>query len=73
MKPSLPQRQLPQKFCRCIKKVRKTLKGDRAAKESRAIAICVTSVLQKKRGRTLKKFKCGGKKPLLETQGIGPR
>ena len=69
---------LPQKFCRCIKKVRKTLKGSRAqaqaqtqrqAKESRAIAICVTSVLQKKRGRTLKKFKCG-KKPMLETHGI---
>ena len=74
---------LPQKFCGCIKKVRKTLKGSRAppsqqpplrqaqaqAKESRAIAICVTSVLQKKRGRTLKKFKCG-KKPMLETQSM---
>jgi hypothetical protein len=60
---------LPKKFCGCIKKVRKTLKGRRAAKESRAIAICVSSMLKKKRGRTLKKFKCG-KKPMLETQRL---
>jgi hypothetical protein len=60
---------LSRKFCRCIKKVRKTvrMRGDRRAKEGRAIAICVRSVLQKKRGMTLKKFKCG-RKPLLEVQ-----
>jgi hypothetical protein len=60
---------LPRKFCRCIKKVRKTLKGRRKAKEGRAIAICVSSVLQKKRGVTLKRFKCRGR-PALNTQRL---
>ena len=57
----------PNHFCGCIKKVRKTLKnGTRKAKESRAIAICVKSVLQS-RGRTLKSFRCG-KPAFLKTQ-----
>lgn len=56
------------KFCACIKKVRKTIKGNykKQQKESRAIAICVKSVIQS-RGRTLKKFKCG-KNAKLVTQ-----
>jgi hypothetical protein len=56
-----------QKFCKCIKSVKKTLKAPRS--EGRAIAICVASMLQKKQGRTLRKFKCGAK-PLLETQPL---
>lgn len=56
-----------QKFCRCIKSVRKTLKNrPGSTKEQGAIAVCVKSVVQK-RGRTLKTFKCG-KKPRLVTQ-----
>ncbi len=62
---------LAEKFCSCIKKVRKTVKArgksqSRRAKESAAIGICVRSVLGK-RGRTLKKFTCR-KKPKLQTQ-----
>jgi len=45
------------------------LKGRRKAKESRAISICVSSVLQKKRRITLKSFKCRGK-PKLITQTL---
>ena len=70
------------KLCRCIAAVRaktpktrgrraqkaKTLKARRRAAESRAIAICVSAVLQKKRGRTLKRFSCKGAKPVLITQ-----
>jgi hypothetical protein len=41
------------RFCKCIKKVRKTIKNEKGP-----IAICVKSVLQKK-GRTLKRFTCG--------------
>jgi len=52
------------RFCSCIKKVRSTLKQ---RKGSGAIAICVTSVLQK-HGRTLKKFRCKGKKARVITQ-----
>ena len=52
------------RFCSCIKKVRKTLKQ---RTESGAIAICVKSVLQK-HGRTLKKFRCKGKKSRVITQ-----
>jgi hypothetical protein len=51
-----------ERFCSCIKKVKKTLKGNR---EGRAIAICTKSVLQS-RGRTLKKVKC--RDGILETQ-----
>lgn len=59
-------------FCRCIKKVRKTIKlrpgvkNTAAAREAAAIGVCVTSVLQTK-GKTLKRFKCG-KKMMLKTQ-----
>lgn len=66
---------LSKKFCRCIKKVRKTVKlrkGSKrgiAGKESAAIGICVKSVLQTK-GKTLRKFKCAGKNPLLQTQKL---
>jgi hypothetical protein len=42
-----------QRFCKCIKKVRKTIKNEKGP-----IAICVKSVLQKN-GRTLKRFTCG--------------
>ena len=60
------------KFCRCVKKVRKTIKLRKGvkktlkAKESAAIGVCVKSVLQTK-GRTLKRFRCG-KKMSLSTQ-----
>jgi len=51
---------LTRRFCRCIKKVRKTLKARKgSSKESGAIAVCVTSVIQgKTKKRTLKKFHC---------------
>jgi len=59
---------LTHKFCECIKKVRKTLKGTRRKdKTGRSIAICVRSVLQT-RGKTLKKFSC--RKRLLTTQPL---
>jgi hypothetical protein len=65
---------LAQRFCRCIKKVRNTvkvrkgeLKGS-AGRERAAIAICVKSVLRT-RGKTLRKFRCTGKKgAVLKTQ-----
>jgi hypothetical protein len=59
---------MAKRFCQCIKKVRKTIKGNykKQQKESRAIAICVKSVIQT-RGKTLKKFSCG-KTPKLTTQ-----
>ena len=41
------------RFCKCIKKVRKTFKNEKGP-----IAVCVKSVLWK-RNRTLKRFKCG--------------
>jgi hypothetical protein len=46
----------------------RTIKGNykKQQKESRAIAICVKSVIQT-RGKTLKKFSCG-KSPKLTTQ-----
>ena len=47
-------------FCRCVKKVKKTLKA-----EGRAIAVCTKSVLQTK-GRTLRKVRC--RDHVLETQ-----
>lgn len=59
------------KFCRCIKKVRKTVKArgkgakTAAGKEKAAIGICVKSVLGTRK-RTLYKFSC--KKGKLETQ-----
>jgi hypothetical protein len=63
---------LAKEFCRCIKKVRKTVKvrpGQNKTikgKEKAAIGICVKSVIQT-RGKTLKKFKCTPK-PYLKTQ-----
>jgi hypothetical protein len=65
-------------FCRCIKKVRKTIKlrpgvkiakskdKQTVAKEAAAIGVCVKAVLQTK-GKTLKRFRCG-KKMMLSTQ-----
>ena len=59
-------------LCRCIKKVRKTIKLRRGqnksvkSKEKAAIGICVKSVIQT-RGKTLKRFKCRPK-PYLLTQ-----
>lgn len=68
-----PPQPLAANFCRCIKKVRKTVKlrpsqknRSTKGKEKAAIAICVTSVLQTK-GKTLKRFKCRPK-PRLEVQ-----
>jgi hypothetical protein len=64
-------KQLLKKLCSCIKQVRKTVtlklkpKRIKPAKESAAIGICVTSVLQT-RGRTLKKFSC--KKKMIQTK-----
>jgi hypothetical protein len=65
---------LGKKLCRCIKKVRKTVKLRRGqnksvkSKEKAAIGICVKSVLQT-RGKTLKRFKCKSS-PYLLTQKI---
>ena len=68
------RRRLADEFCSCIKKVRRTVKLRKGsgkgpvAKESAAIAICVKSVLGS-RGRTLRKFRCTGRKgPRLQTQ-----
>ena len=65
---------LAQEFCRCIKRVRKTVKvrpgqpTTAAQREAAAIAICVQSVLQT-RGKTLKRFSCRGENgPTLTTQ-----
>ena len=61
---------LGKELCRCIKKVRKTVKlrrgqsKSRKDRESAAIGICVKSVIQT-RGKTLKKFKCNPKPYLL--------
>jgi len=63
------RRKLSERFCSCIKKVRKTFKFP---KESSAIAICVKSVIQgKSRRRTLKRFSCEGT-PKLSLQGSKP-
>lgn len=56
----LSRKLLAEKLCRCIKKVRKTVKN-------KAIGICVASVLQS-RGKTLKRFKC--RPPYLITQNL---
>jgi hypothetical protein len=61
------------KFCRCVKKVAKTVKVRKGTargnqgKESAAIAICVKSVLGS-RGRTLRKVRCTTRPRRLETQ-----
>lgn len=57
------------KFCKCIKKVKRTVRLRRGLsqnKESAAIAICTKSLLQS-HGRTLKRVRCRGA-PRLETQ-----
>ena len=55
-----------ERFCSCIKKVKKTLKARKGSTpEQGAIAICTKSVLQSK-GRTLKKVQC--RDGILETQ-----
>ena len=57
------------KFCRCVKGVRRTVKLNKKyakSKEGAAIAICTRTILFP-RGRTLKKLKCG-KKGKLVTQ-----
>ena len=64
-------------FCRCIKKVRRSVTPRPGSnKESAAIGICVKSVLQT-RGRTLRKFSCRGTrkrgrkgKPFLQTKKL---
>lgn len=67
-------KKLSNEFCRCIKKVRKTVKvrsgQDNSVKgrEKAAIGICVKSVIQT-RDKTLKKFKCTPK-PYLITQKL---
>jgi len=53
-----------QRFCKCIKKVAKTIKTQKGP-----IAICVKSVLQKK-GRTLKRFKCGRKARVVTQRAL---
>jgi hypothetical protein len=68
------QKPLGKELCRCIKKVRKTVKvrpGQNKSikgKEKAAIGICVKSVLQT-RGKTLKRFKCTPK-PYIRTQAL---
>ena len=63
---------LGKELCRCIKKVRKTIKLRRGqnksvkSKEKAAIGICVKSVLHT-RGKTLRRFRCSPK-PYLLTQ-----
>ena len=64
---------LAKELCRCIKKVRKTVKlrrgqnNSRKSRESAAIGICVKSVIQT-RGKTLKRFKCKSEPYLLVQQ-----
>jgi hypothetical protein len=53
-----------QRFCKCIKKVRKTVKTQKGP-----IAICVKSVLQK-HGRTLKRFSCGRKGRVITQRAL---
>ena len=56
-----------QKFCKCIKKVRKTVKNEKGP-----IAICVSSILHT-RGRTLKRFTCGKKGRLITQKRKVPK
>lgn len=51
------EKTLVKKFCKCIKKVRRTFKPRKGTREQAAIAVCTKSVLQS-RGKTLKKFSC---------------
>lgn len=64
---SQKKKTLRTKFCKCIKAVRKTIKARKGStQEQAAIAVCVKTMLHR-RGRTIKKFKCG-KKAMLATQ-----
>ena len=57
------------KFCKCVKAVRRTVKLNKKyakSKEGAAIAICTRTILFP-RGRTLKKLRCE-KKGKLTTQ-----
>ena len=60
-----------ERFCRCIKKVRmkRPVGMAKDTAESAAIGICVRSVLQR-RGRTLRKFTCRGRRPKVLTQKL---
>jgi hypothetical protein len=62
------------KFCSCIKSVKRTVKVRRGSTaEGAAIAICTKSMLQRK-GRTLKRVKCGKPGgPKLNTQMLKNR
>jgi hypothetical protein len=54
-----------EKFCRCIKGVRKTIKARKgSSKESGAIAVCTTRLLWP-HGKTLRKVRCDKRKQLL--------
>jgi len=69
-KPNIDMKEpLAVKLCSCIKKVRrKDPVGTRKAKEQRAIAICIKSVLHR-RGKTMKRFRCKNG-PKLELQDL---
>lgn len=61
---------LSKRFCKCIKKVKRTVRvrpGLSPNKESAAIAICTKSMLYPRR-RTIKRVTCYGRKPRLVTQ-----
>jgi hypothetical protein len=61
---------LSKRFCKCIKKVKRTVRvrpGLSPNKESAAIAICTKSMLYP-RGRTIKRVRCIGRKHRLVTQ-----
>lgn len=63
-------RTVRQRFCSCVKSVKKTVKlreGLPKNKEGAAIAICTKSLLYP-RGLTMKKVKCTGVHPYLKTQ-----
>ena len=58
---------LAAKLCRCIKRVRQTVRAHtKKEKEKAAIGICITSVLHS-RGKTVKRFHCRPS-PYLRTQ-----
>lgn len=53
------------KFCRCVKAVRNTIKARKGStKESGAIAVCTTRLLWP-HGKTLRKVRCLKRKQLL--------
>ena len=68
------QKPLGKELCRCIKKVRKTVKVRQGqnksikGKERAAIGICIKSVLHT-RGKTIKRFKCTPK-PYITIQKL---